>query len=56
VLWLLGLTMAVGAMAGSWIGSHVAIRFGARVIRPLLIILSLILTAKLVWENFIRVG
>ncbi|MET0240805.1 MAG: TSUP family transporter [Sphingobium sp.] len=56
VLWLLGLVMAVGAMAGAWIGSHVAIRFGARVIRPLLITISLILTGKLVWENFIAVG
>ncbi|MCE7797442.1 TSUP family transporter [Sphingobium sufflavum] len=52
VLWLLGLVMAVGAMAGAWIGSHVAIRFGARVIRPLLVTISLILTGKLVWENF----
>lgn len=52
VLWLLGLVMAVGGITGAWIGSHVAIRFGARVIRPLLVIISLILTAKLVWENF----
>lgn len=52
VLLLLGLVMAVGAMAGAWIGSHVAIRFGARVIRPLLVAISLILTGKLVWENF----
>lgn len=52
VLWLLGLIMAVGAMTGAWIGSHVAILFGARVIRPLLIAISLVLTGKLVWENF----
>ncbi|HEX7857032.1 MAG TPA: TSUP family transporter [Sphingobium sp.] len=52
VLWLLGLVMAVGGIAGAWIGSHVAIRFGARVIRPLLVTISLILTGKLVWENF----
>ncbi len=52
VIWLLGLVMALGAMTGAWIGSHVAIRFGARVIRPLLVTISLILTGKLVWENF----
>lgn len=52
VLWLLGLVMAIGGVSGAWIGSHVAIRFGARVIRPLLVAISLILTAKLVWENF----
>lgn len=53
VLWALGLVMAVGSMTGAWIGSHVAIRFGARVIRPLLVTISLILTGKLVWENFV---
>ena len=34
MFWLLGLCMAIGAMAGGWIGSHSAIRFGARLIRP----------------------
>lgn len=54
VLWLLALVMAAGAVTGAWIGSHVAIRFGARVIRPLLVAVSLVLTAKLLWENFLR--
>jgi uncharacterized membrane protein YfcA len=49
MLWLLGLCMAVGAMAGGWLGSHSAIRFGARLIRPLLVIISLGLTARLLW-------
>ncbi len=35
MFWLLGLCMAAGAMAGGWIGSHTAMRFGARLIRPL---------------------
>ena len=52
VLWLLGLCMAVGAMAGSWLGSHSAARFGARLIRPLLVTVSLGLTARLVWDWF----
>lgn len=52
VLWLLGLCMAVGAMAGGWVGSHSAMRFGARLIRPLLVILSLGLTARLLWGYF----
>lgn len=51
-IWLLGLVMATGAMAGAWLGSHVAIRHGAAVIRPLLILMSLVLTAKLLWDNF----
>ncbi len=37
---------------GGWIGSHTAMRFGARLIRPLLVILSLGLTARLLWSYF----
>lgn len=52
MFWLLGLCMAGGAMLGGWIGSHTAMRFGAQVIRPLLVILSLALTARLLWSYF----
>ena len=52
MFWLLGLCMAAGAMLGGWIGSHTAMRFGAQVIRPLLVILSLGLTARLLWSYF----
>ena len=44
MLWLLGLCMAAGAMTGGWLGSHSAIKFGARLIRPLLVVISLGLT------------
>lgn len=52
VLWLLGLCMAIGSMAGGWIGSHTAMRFGAKVIRPLLVTISLGLTGRLIWGYF----
>jgi len=54
VAWMLGLCMAAGAMTGGWIGSHSALRFGARLIRPLLVTISLALTAKLLWGYFAR--
>ncbi len=41
-----------GAMLGGYIGSHTAMRFGAKVIRPLLVALSLALTARLLWTSF----
>jgi Predicted permeases len=47
VIWILGLVMAVGSITGGQIGSRLAMRFGSRLIRPLLIILSLALTAKM---------
>ena len=52
IVWTLGLAIACGAMIGNYLGSHTAMRFGAKVIRPLLVILSLGLTAKLLWQYF----
>ena len=50
---LLGLCMAIGSMAGAYTGSHTAMRFGAKVIRPMLVTISLALTAKLLWNALI---
>lgn len=50
VLWLLGLCMGLGAMTGAMIGSRLATRHGAAVIRPLLVTVSLLLTARLIWN------
>ena len=52
MVWLLGLCMAAGAMLGGFIGSRVAIRHGARLIRPLMIVASLGLTGRLIWGWF----
>ncbi|EGD58864.1 hypothetical protein Y88_0925 [Novosphingobium nitrogenifigens DSM 19370] len=52
VIWPLGLVMGLGAMTGAVIGSRLATRHGARVIRPLLITVSLALTARLIWSWF----
>ncbi|WP_205480356.1 TSUP family transporter [Sphingomonas arenae] len=52
MLWLLGLCMAAGAMLGGWLGSHTAMKFGARLIRPLLVAISLAMTARLLWGYF----
>lgn len=47
VLWSAGLVMAVGSITGGQIGSRLAMRYGSRLIRPLLILISLALTAKM---------
>lgn len=49
--WLLGLC-ARGAMLGGYFGSHTALKFGARLIRPLLVAISLGMTARLLWGYF----
>lgn len=47
VVWLLGFCMAAASLTGGQIGAHVAIRFGTSAVRPLLIVMCLGLTAKL---------
>lgn len=47
VLWALGGAMAVGQFIGGRMGSHAAMRWGPRLIRPLLVVISLAMTAKL---------
>jgi len=47
VLWTLGLLMALASIAGGQIGAHAALRFGGRIVRPMLTLMCLGLTAKL---------
>ena len=58
VLWLLGLAMAVGQFIGGRLGSKMAMRFGGKLIRPLLVTVSLAMTAKLLSDpaNPLRVA
>jgi len=47
VLWVAGLVMALGQMLGAYVGSNMVIDKGTRLIRPLLIIMSLVISIKL---------
>ena len=44
--------MGAGSMVGAMIGTRLATRYGAALIRPLLVTASLLLTGKLVWSWF----
>lgn len=46
----IGLVMACGQLVGAFLGSRLAIRGGARVIRPVFLAVVLAMTAKLGWE------
>jgi uncharacterized membrane protein YfcA len=46
-LWVIGLCMAVGQVMGGWLGSHAAMRFGPKLIRPLLVVVCFAMVAKL---------
>ena len=49
-LWLLGLGMAAGQVVGAAVGAKLAMRSGARLIKPLLVGTSTALAAKLLWD------
>jgi uncharacterized protein len=56
VIWMVGLTMAVGALIGAQIGARLAIKMGATLIRPLLVVISCAMAIKLLWDpnNWVR--
>lgn len=51
IIWLLGFTMGVGQIIGSFIGSKLAIQHGSRLIRPLLVIVSLLVSLRLLLQT-----
>jgi uncharacterized membrane protein YfcA len=48
--WIVGFAMALGQIAGAAIGARVAMRVGARVIRPLLVVTSTAMALRLIWQ------
>ncbi|MBB3168643.1 TSUP family transporter [Simiduia aestuariiviva] len=50
VVWMVGLVMAVGQFAGGRVGAKLVFTKGAALVKPLLITLSLTLSAKLLWD------
>ena len=50
MLWLLGGMMAVGQVIGGRLGSHAAMRFGPKLIRPLLVVICLAMVGKLLLD------
>ncbi|MDO5527994.1 MAG: TSUP family transporter [Paracoccus sp. (in: a-proteobacteria)] len=49
-LWLLGLAMGAAQIAGAWVGARLAMRIGARIIKPLLVTASTLLALRLLWD------
>jgi hypothetical protein len=47
VVWALALVMAVGQLIGGWLGAHLVLRHGARLVRPVLVIASIAVSLKL---------
>jgi hypothetical protein len=47
VVWTLGLVMGAGQFLGAQLGSHMVVTRGAAIVRPLLVIVSLAISARL---------
>jgi len=52
VVWTVGRVMAAGQWAGAWLGAHLVIRHGAALVRPLLVAVSLLLSLRLLVQQF----
>jgi len=50
IIWMVALVMGAANICGAWIGSHFAVRHGARLIRPLLVLVSLGMTVRLLLD------
>jgi len=48
--WAVGLCMAAAQVLGAYIGSRLAMRVGARLIKPLLVVTSTAMAARLLWQ------
>ena len=49
-MWLTGLAMGAAQMAGAYVGSRLAIRVGARMIKPVLVVSASAMAIKLIYD------
>lgn len=52
VVWLLGLVMLAGQAAGATLGSRLVITKGSKIIKPLVVVMSLVMSLKLLADQY----
>ena len=52
ILFIIGIVMALGQFIRANLGSRAAITYGIRIIKPLIVIVSFVMAAKLLYEQF----
>ena len=52
ILWQVGLIMGVGQFIGARLGSTMVVSKGSKIIRPLLVVMSLVMSARLLWQHY----
>jgi len=53
ILWQVGIIMGVGQFIGARLGSKMVISNGSKIIRPLLVTMSLVMSARLLWQHYV---
>jgi uncharacterized protein len=48
--WAVGLAMGLAQMAGAALGAKLAMRVGARLIKPLIVVVSVAMALRLLWQ------
>ncbi len=51
VMWGVGVAMIAGQMVGAYAGSLAVISFGARLVRPLIVLACLVMVARYAWQE-----
>lgn len=51
VVWIVAASMAVGQLVGAWLGSHLVLKHGAVLVRPILVVSSVLISLKLFWDQ-----
>lgn len=52
VVWGLAAIMATGQLIGAWLGSHLVLKHGTVLVRPILVGASILVSLKLFWDQF----
>ena len=50
VIWELGIIMAIGGITGAYLGSKSAIKVGDKLIRPILVVVSILLSLRILFS------
>jgi uncharacterized membrane protein YfcA len=49
-VYLVGIPMGAAMILGAWVGTHIAIKNGPKVIKPIFIVIAILLVIKMLWQ------